>query len=151
MTSSRILFESCCSLLSNQIKSNAFSFFFNAHLTNRVIAEVFSQSNKGHNYRQREEHRANIAPTGESAGLFVCLQCPRVGNLLMGVFVFCHSVYGRRGGNGKLCTPPPPPTLLFSPFLFSLTHPHQIFNGLHWCHRGISVAKALKGLKSAPC
>lgn len=138
---------------SNKVKCILFFLsFFNAHLTNRVIAEAFSQSNKGHNYRQREEHRANIAPTGESACLFVSLQCPRVGNPLMGVFVFCHSVYGRRGGNGKLCTPPPPPhTSFFSLLLFSLAHPHQIFNGLHWCHRGISVAKALKGLKSAPC
>lgn len=45
------------------------------------------------------------------------------------------------------------PSLSFflSLFLFSPPHPHQIFNGLHWCHRGISVAKALKGLKSLLC
>lgn len=34
---------------------------------------------------------------------------------------------------------------------FLPAHPRQIFNGLHWCHRGISVAKALKGLKSVAC
>lgn len=65
----------------------------------------------------------------------------------MGVFVFV-AVCAEGKEVMANCVP-------LSPFLFllypSLSHPNQNFNGLHWCHRGISVAKALKGLKSVAC
>lgn len=64
-----------------------------------------------------------------------------------GYICFCHSVCRRKGGNGELCPLSPFPFFVPPP----LSHPNLIFNGLHWCHRGISVAKALKGLKSAAC
>lgn len=72
-------------------------------------------SNKGHNYRQNEEHIANHGATG---GERACPPSPCVGPP-SGLFVFV-AVCGRRGSAGKLCPldPHPQPSLRFIQITF---------------------------------
>lgn len=98
--------------------------------------------------RDKEKNTLQIVARLVRVYTFVCLQSPCVGNPLMGVFVFVAVCAERREVMANCVPYPLHPLFSLTP---SLSHPNQIFNGLHWCHHGISVAKALKGLKSVAC